>query len=568
MVFGPALSTLASQRWGRKAVYIGSTTLFAVFILASALVRSIASLAICRFLAGLCGSIGVHTGWATLGDLWRPGDRTVPTMTLITMLSLGPPLGQVVGGYVVWKDDWEWSQYCILFALAGCAVPVLALRETYRPIVLRKTRAEAAGWLFPLDTVHDAFVAPMELLAEEPVVLIACLCMGFNFGVSCALYPAFEEVFSDVYSFELGMQGLSFISMVVGVVLGAVALVLFNQLIHGPLVARHKETSVTEDGLTIGNMEKWPGMLGTTSPPRRRTSSHSTILRRQSDFGQPDPHRRSNSLASFNDNNFSSFPSRNGSQVSLLSERSVALAHSAAEYLNNIPANTTRRIMPERISTLLHHRLGFHHLCVTLEAHKLKVNSRELAHVLMEAFHRGHHRGRHGSTSSDLADNHAPPTFANPFASRKPPSHPPILAPPEWRLWPALPASILLPTSLFLLGWTATEGIHWIVPLLGMCTFAFAALVVFVSLTLFAIETHGHSRSMDALAGTSVLLSIFGFCLPLIALPMFDKLGTGLATSVFAILACASALVPSVLYYTRVRKRRQREQENVEISTT
>lgn len=42
---------------------------------------------------------------------------------------------------------------------------------------------------------------------------------------------------------------------------------------------------------------------------------------------------------------------------------------------------------------------------------------------------------------------------------------------PEYRLIPAIPGSVLIPTGLFWFGWTVSLDIHWIVPIIGSAVF-------------------------------------------------------------------------------------------------
>jgi MFS family permease len=53
---------------------------------------------------------------------------------------------------------------------------------------------------------------------------------------------------------------------------------------------------------------------------------------------------------------------------------------------------------------------------------------------------------------------------------------------PEYRLYPAMIGSILLPVGLFIFAWSARKSVHWIVPVLASIPFACGNLLVFVSL--------------------------------------------------------------------------------------
>jgi MFS family permease len=52
---------------------------------------------------------------------------------------------------------------------------------------------------------------------------------------------------------------------------------------------------------------------------------------------------------------------------------------------------------------------------------------------------------------------------------------------PEYRLYPAMIGSIILPIGLFWFGWTARKDVHWIVPIIATVPFACGNLLIFVS---------------------------------------------------------------------------------------
>ena len=53
LAFGPLIGAPLSETYGRKAVFLTTTPIFALFVLGSGLSTCIVSLAICRFLAGI-----------------------------------------------------------------------------------------------------------------------------------------------------------------------------------------------------------------------------------------------------------------------------------------------------------------------------------------------------------------------------------------------------------------------------------------------------------------------------------------------------------------------------------
>jgi len=42
---------------------------------------------------------------------------------------------------------------------------------------------------------------------------------------------------------------------------------------------------------------------------------------------------------------------------------------------------------------------------------------------------------------------------------------------PEFRLPPAIAGAVLVPTGLFIFGWTTYSSVHWIVPIIGSSIF-------------------------------------------------------------------------------------------------
>ena len=56
---------------------------------------------------------------------------------------------------------------------------------------------------------------------------------------------------------------------------------------------------------------------------------------------------------------------------------------------------------------------------------------------------------------------------------------------PEHRLVPAVFGAFLLPTGLFIFGWTARPSIHWIVPLIGVVIFVMGTFLILQSIFVY-----------------------------------------------------------------------------------
>lgn len=78
LAFGPMVSSPCSETFGRKSAYLLTLPLFDIFMLGVGLSQNIASLIICRFLAGLFAAPGVSVAAATMADFTAPSHRVFP----------------------------------------------------------------------------------------------------------------------------------------------------------------------------------------------------------------------------------------------------------------------------------------------------------------------------------------------------------------------------------------------------------------------------------------------------------------------------------------------------------
>lgn len=93
LAFGPMIGSPLSESLGRRRVYQTTLPFFALFILGSGFARSIGTLVICRFFAGLFGSPALSIGSATISDIWPPAHRAVPMAMYVAAPFAGPALG-------------------------------------------------------------------------------------------------------------------------------------------------------------------------------------------------------------------------------------------------------------------------------------------------------------------------------------------------------------------------------------------------------------------------------------------------------------------------------------------
>ncbi|KAH6689845.1 major facilitator superfamily domain-containing protein [Plectosphaerella plurivora] len=114
---------------------------------------------------------------------------------------------------------------------------------------------------------------------------------------------------------------------------------------------------------------------------------------------------------------------------------------------------------------------------------------------------------------------------------------------PEVRFRIAPLGALALPVGLFLYGWSADRGAHWIVPIIGMAVVGIANVVLFMSICLYLVDCF-ELYSASALAANTVMRSIGAGLLPLVGVRMIDTLGIGWGHSLMGFIAVAMIPIP------------------------
>lgn len=121
---------------------------------------------------------------------------------------------------------------------------VFQLRETYGPVILRrralrrsKGSSNAARQVLPpkdksaTQSLVHSITRPLRLLLFSPIVLFLSLYAAFAFGLMFLLFTTFAEVFSSQYQFSIGITGLTYLGLGLGMSMGVAAQALLGQKI-------------------------------------------------------------------------------------------------------------------------------------------------------------------------------------------------------------------------------------------------------------------------------------------------------------------------------------------------
>jgi hypothetical protein len=102
-----------SEAVGRNPVYIGTLSLYMIFIMASGLAPNIGSQLVFRFIAGFFGSTPLTCAGGSISDLWSPLERAYTFPIFANAAFTGPLLGPVVGGFIAQSPliSWRWTEW-------------------------------------------------------------------------------------------------------------------------------------------------------------------------------------------------------------------------------------------------------------------------------------------------------------------------------------------------------------------------------------------------------------------------------------------------------------------------
>ncbi|KAK8050322.1 hypothetical protein PG994_012052 [Apiospora phragmitis] len=213
--------------------YILTLALFVVLQVPTALATNFGMLLAFRFITGLIGSPSLATGGASVGDMYSPAKRTYGLAVWGIGAVCGPTLGPLVGGFAVEKETWRWTIWELMWLSGATLILVFFLPETSSANILyRRARRlrkltgndklicepELVGQeMTGKDIASMVLVRPFSMLFTEPIVFALDLYIALVYGLLYIWFESFPIVFTEIYGFSLGKEGLAFIGILVGV---------------------------------------------------------------------------------------------------------------------------------------------------------------------------------------------------------------------------------------------------------------------------------------------------------------------------------------------------------------
>ncbi|CZR66968.1 related to multidrug resistant protein [Phialocephala subalpina] len=238
---GPMILAPLSEIFGRLPIYHITNVLFLVFTIACAVSKNFGMLIAFRFLAGATGSAPIANGGGTISDLIMQEKRGAAMAIFGIGPLLGPVIGPIAGGYLTQAAGWRWVFWLIAIAMGILSIIMLIFAdETYGKVILErkaaKLRKETGNnaikshlheGLTSTEVFERALIRPLKLLCFSPIVLALSVFQGLCFGCMYLLFTTFSRVFTEVYHWNTGSDGLAFLGMGVGLL---IALVVFGSI--------------------------------------------------------------------------------------------------------------------------------------------------------------------------------------------------------------------------------------------------------------------------------------------------------------------------------------------------
>lgn len=237
---GPMVLSPMSENaiFGRTSIYVVTLFIFFILQIPTALANNIASLSVLRFLGGVFASPCLATGGASVGDVISLPYIPVGIASWAIAAVCGPSIGPLIGSVLTVKGGWRWTFWFMLI-ISGVSLLVLGLLlpESYsKTILYRKAKRLRAITGNPnivsegelenrrmtkRELAIDTLWRPIEISIMEPVVLLINIYIALVYSVMYLWFEAFPIVFYQIHGFTLVEMGVAYVSIMVGILIGA-----------------------------------------------------------------------------------------------------------------------------------------------------------------------------------------------------------------------------------------------------------------------------------------------------------------------------------------------------------
>ncbi|TVY64274.1 Efflux pump FUBT [Lachnellula suecica] len=272
---GPLLWAPMSELYGRQVLFFGTYMALTAFNAGAAGAPNIQTLIVLRFFAGAFGSSPLTNAGGVIADMFPAEQRGLAMSIFASAPFLGPAIGPIVGGFLGQAEGWRWVEGVmaiftgVLWLLGAVTIP-----ETYSPVILSKRAKKLSAMTGKIykskmeaengkKTVTQEFKTalsrPWILLFREPIVLLLSIYMAIIYGTLYMLFGAFPIVFEQTRGWSLGIGGLAFVGVMVGMIMAVSYSIWDNK--------RYAKISEKRDGKAPPESRLPPSMVGSIALP-------------------------------------------------------------------------------------------------------------------------------------------------------------------------------------------------------------------------------------------------------------------------------------------------------------
>jgi len=180
-----------------------------------------------------------------------------------------------VGNFLGQAKGWRWVEgFLAIFAGSVWIICSLTVPETYAPVILRRRAAKMSritgkvykskleidkGKTTVAQALKVALTRPWILLFMEPIVLLLSIFMAIVYGTLYMTFAAFPIVYRQDRHWSLGIGGLSFVGIGVGIVIAVLYSLWDNK--------RYARVSEENNGKAPPEARLPPSMAGSVAIP-------------------------------------------------------------------------------------------------------------------------------------------------------------------------------------------------------------------------------------------------------------------------------------------------------------
>jgi MFS transporter, DHA1 family, multidrug resistance protein len=242
--FGPILWGPLSELSGRRLPLLIGVFGFSIFTIAVAVAKDLQTVMLCRFFAGLFASCPLAVVPGIFVDIFNNHTRGTAITIFAMCVFMGPEMAPFIGGFITQSYlDWRWTMYLTsIMGWAALVLNIFFLSETYAPIILvdkaTELRRRTKNWAIHAkqeeieidfqELIITNFSRPLRLLFTEPIVLLISIYTSFVYGLLYLFLTAYPLVFEGVHGMNLGVGGLPYFGLLIGMMLAGVYIILLT----------------------------------------------------------------------------------------------------------------------------------------------------------------------------------------------------------------------------------------------------------------------------------------------------------------------------------------------------